>query len=133
MAMLECSSQSKSDNFSHGRLYGREAIYHIINIMLSQPKGGMYENPWLGFDRHDLLHFSMNSDEHVKMQNEISAMLKQVLSTENEIEVSIKNNDNGDGVDVAINIIDPLGGVETFAHTFNLDPLSNKYKNIKVR
>lgn len=133
MAILECSSQRKSDNFAHGRLYGREAIFHVINIMLSQPKGGLYEMPWLGFDRRDLLHYELNGDEYKRIQDELAAMIKEIIGVQDDVEVSMRINNDRDGVDVDITVRDNFGGFDRYSHTFPLDGIGNRYKHIKVK
>nr|DAR74986.1 MAG TPA: lysozyme [Caudoviricetes sp.] len=132
MSIIEVSSMNKSLSFTDSRLYGREAVYFILNILLSQPKGGLYETPSLGFDRRDLLFYSMGSDEYELVKGELETLLRKILKTQDGIEIDFKRAGK-ETVTVSISVRDTLGNVVQAVADVDLSGKEQRYKPVRVR
>ena len=132
MAIIECSSLNKSLNFSDGRLYAREAVWMLLQMLLATVKGGMYETPSLGFDKRDLLFYSFGSDEYELVRQEFEVMLRQILQTQDGIDIEYKRIDN-ESLSFDVTVRDSLGNVTKVGTIVNLNTKENKYKPIRVR
>ena len=121
MGIIETSSMRKSMTFTDDRLYAREAVYLVLQMLLSQPKGSFYETPSMGFDRRDLLFYSMGSDEYELVKMELETMLKEVLKVQDGIEIDYER------------VCDNLGNVTKVGTVINVNEKDILFKPIRVR
>ena len=132
MSILEASSMRKSLSFTDSRVYGREAVYLILNILLSQPKGNLYETPSLGFDKRDLLFYAMGSDEYELVKSEFEVMLKKVLRSQDGVEVDFERVGK-ETVMIKITVRDDFGNVTQAIADIDLSDKEQRYKPVRVR
>lgn len=132
MAIIECSSLKKSLNFADGRLYAREAVWMLLQMLLATVKGGLYETPSLGFDKRDLLFYSFGSDEYELIKQEFEVILKQILQTQDGIEIDYKRIDE-ESLSFNVTVADSLGNITKVGTIVNLSAKERRYKAIRVR
>jgi hypothetical protein len=132
MAIIECSSLKKSLNFADGRLYAREAVWMLLQMLLATVKGGLYETPSLGFDKRDLLFYSFGSDEYELIKQEFEVMLKNILQTQDGIEIDYKRIDE-ESLSFNVTVADSLGNITKVGTIVNLSAKERRYKAIRVR
>ena len=131
-AIIECSSLKKSLNFADGRLYAREAVWMLLQMLLATVKGGLYETPSLGFDKRDLLFYSFGSDEYELIKQEFEVMLKNILQTQDGIEIDYKRIDE-ESLSFNVTVADSLGNITKVGTIVNLSAKERRYKAIRVR
>jgi hypothetical protein len=132
MGIIETSSMRKSMTFTDDRLYAREAVYLVLQMLLSQPKGSFYETPSMGFDRRDLLFYSMGSDEYELVKMELEVMLKEVLKVQDGIEIDYERVSD-DSVGFSVIVRDNLGNVTKVGTVINVNEKDILFKPIRVR
>jgi hypothetical protein len=118
--------------FTDDRLYAREAVYLVLQMLLSQPKGSFYETPSMGFDRRDLLFYSMGSDEYELVKMELEVMLKEVLKVQDGIEIDYERVSD-DSVGFSVIVRDNLGNVTKVGTIINMNEKDILFKPIRVR
>ena len=132
MGIIETSSMRKSMTFTDDRLYAREAVYLVLQMLLSQSKGSFYETPSMGFDRRDLLFYSMGSDEYELVKMELETMLKEVLKVQDGIEIDYERVSD-DSVGFSVIVRDNLGNVTKVGTIINMNEKDILFKPIRVR
>ena len=132
MGIIETSSMRKSMTFTDDRLYAREAVYLVLQMLLFQPKGSFYETPSMGFDRRDLLFYSMGSDEYELVKMELEVMLKEVLKVQDGIEIDYERVSD-DSVGFSVIVRDNLGNVTKVGTIINMNEKDILFKPIRVR
>lgn len=132
MSVIETSSMKKSMTFTDDRLYAREAVYFVLQMLLSQPKGSLYETPSMGFDRRDLLFYSIGSDEYELVKMELETMLRDLLKVQDGVEINYERVDD-ESVGFSIIVRDNLGNITKVGTVIDMSEKDILFRPVRVR